>query len=59
MPKNIVISRDGTGNQSSGDHTNVLKLWCTLVRDPATQLVHYDPGVGTAGDSRMWTRFGR
>lgn len=34
MPKNVVISCDGTGNEFGGDcNSNVLKLYSTLMSD--------------------------
>ncbi|HET7229134.1 MAG TPA: DUF2235 domain-containing protein [Longimicrobium sp.] len=51
--KNIVICCDGTSNQLDGEFSNVAKLYSVLVKDPARQVVYYDPGVGTMGDSRL------
>lgn len=47
--KRIVVCLDGTANQiGAGNLTNVAKLFELLDKnDPATQLVYYDPGVGT------------
>lgn len=53
MSKNIVICCDGTGNQVSGDLTNVLKLY-RCVRKDEVQRAFYDPGIGTIGDSNPW-----
>jgi uncharacterized protein (DUF2235 family) len=47
MPKNIVICCDGTGNEFGPKNTNVVKLFELLVKNPATQVAYYDPGVGT------------
>ena len=47
MSKNIVVCCDGTANEFSEDLTNVVKLFYTLVQDPARQLAFYHPGVGT------------
>jgi uncharacterized protein (DUF2235 family) len=47
MPKNIVISCDGTANEFSRDRTNVVKLFFTLVHDPLRQVAYYHPGLGT------------
>jgi len=55
MAKNIVILLDGTSNQISGDRTNVLRLYGSLVRSKK-QLVFYQPGVGTFGLSGWWQR---
>lgn len=46
MPKSIVILFDGTSNQIEADRTNVLRLYGCL-RKTDSQLVWYDPGVGT------------
>jgi len=48
MPKNIVILCDGTSNEIAGDRTNILRLYGALAKND-TQLVFYDPGVGTFG----------
>lgn len=48
MSKNIIILCDGTSNTISTDRTNILRLFGTLKKDE-TQLVYYDPGVGTFG----------
>lgn len=47
--KRIVVCLDGTANQiGAGNLTNVAKLFELLDKnDPSTQLVYYDPGVGT------------
>ena len=45
--RNIVLCCDGTSNEFSRSNTNVVKLFSMLVREPATQLCFYDPGVGT------------
>ena len=46
MPKNIVLCCDGTDNQFSGDHTNVIRAYKVAVRSSA-QVCFYDCGVGT------------
>jgi uncharacterized protein (DUF2235 family) len=51
--KNIVICCDGTGNQVSGNLSNVLKLFRIAKKDEG-QRVFYDPGVGTVGTSSDW-----
>jgi uncharacterized protein (DUF2235 family) len=55
MSKNIVLLLDGTSNQISQDRTNVLRLFQTLKKDES-QLVYYDPGVGTFGGDGSWFR---
>jgi uncharacterized protein (DUF2235 family) len=47
MPKNIVVCCDGTANEFSEHRTNVVKLFYTLVEDPARQIAYYHPGLGT------------
>ena len=47
MSKNIVICCDGTANEFKKDGTNVVKLFSTLIKDPAVQATYYHPGVGT------------
>jgi len=46
MPKNIVICCDGTNNQFSGHHTNVIRTYKVAQRSPQ-QVTFYDCGVGT------------
>lgn len=48
MTKNIVVLCDGTSNEVSTNRTNILRLYGTLKKDE-TQIVYYDPGVGTFG----------
>jgi uncharacterized protein (DUF2235 family) len=47
MAKNIIICCDGTSNDFGDKPSNVVKLFALLQKDPARQLVYYDPGVGT------------
>jgi uncharacterized protein (DUF2235 family) len=47
MPRNLVVCCDGTANEFARHHTNVLKLFSTLVQNPERQLAYYHPGVGT------------
>jgi len=56
MGKNIVICCDGTGNQYGENKTNVVKLVEVLDRESPSQLVFYDPGVGTLGANIVVTR---
>ena len=46
--KNIVICLDGTGNEYGVDKTNVVRT-CEIATCDDSQLVYYDPGVGTGG----------
>ena len=54
-PRNIVICCDGTGNEVTGDLSNVLKLF-RIADKNAKQIVYYDPGVGTIGTESAWQR---
>ena len=55
MPKNIVLCCDGTSNEFGTRNTNVVRLFSTLVQDPARQLAYYHPGLGTMGAPGAWT----
>lgn len=55
MPKNIVILMDGTSNGITSQRTNILRLYGCL-RKSDSQLVYYDPGVGTLGAQGVWSR---
>jgi uncharacterized protein (DUF2235 family) len=44
--KNIVLCCDGTANEFARHHTNVVKLYYALARDPG-QVAYYHPGLGT------------
>ena len=59
--KNIVILCDGTGNELRAKGiTNVVRLADLLKRDdPESQVMFYDPGVGTMGAQGALTPFGR
>lgn len=54
--RNLIVCCDGTGNEFSTNRSNVLRLWRSVDRN-ADQLAYYDPGVGTLGDARAWTRW--
>ncbi|MEO3413653.1 DUF2235 domain-containing protein [Roseovarius sp. CAU 1744] len=56
MPKSIVICCDGTGNEIKEHQSNVLKFFRILKKDDS-QIVYYDPGVGTISDSGAWSAF--
>jgi uncharacterized protein (DUF2235 family) len=56
MPKNIVICCDGTGNEVSENISNVLKLYRIVQKTPS-QVVFYDPGVGTLSRPDPWSKF--
>ena len=55
-PRNLIICCDGTGNQVSGNISNVLKLF-RIARKDARQQIFYDPGVGTIGNQNLWQHF--
>ncbi len=55
MPKNIVVLCDGTSNEISTKRTNILRLYGCLKKDD-TQIVFYDPGVGTFGADNAWSQ---
>jgi uncharacterized protein (DUF2235 family) len=59
MIRNVVVCCDGTANEFAVDRTNVVKLYFTLVDDPAVQIVYYHPGVGTMEPPGALTRYGR
>ena len=44
-----MVCCDGTSNDVTGDSTNVLRLFRSLIRSDQ-QLTYYDPGVGTVSD---------
>lgn len=46
--KNIVICCDGTGNEYGENNTNVVEAYSVCKKD-SSQVVYYDPGVGTGG----------
>ena len=48
MPKTIVLLLDGTSNQITKRRSHMLRLYGSLEKSE-TQLVYYDPGVGTFG----------
>ena len=54
--RNIVICLDGTGNQIEENISNVLKLYRVL-RKTDDQIVYYDQGVGTLGQTSRWGRW--
>lgn len=59
MPKNIVICFDGTNNKFGPENTNVVRLVQLLERDPLTQRLYYDPGVGTLPEPGVWSKAGK
>lgn len=59
MPRNVVVCCDGTANEFAKNHTNVVKLYRTLVHDPAVQVTHYHPGIGTMEPAGALTTIAR
>jgi uncharacterized protein (DUF2235 family) len=59
MPKNIVICFDGTNNKFGPQNTNVVRLVQMLDRNPLTQRLYYDPGVGTLPEPGVWSAIGK
>jgi len=57
-PRNLVICLDGTSNEPEQGATNVGRIYDAAVKDD-TQLVYYDPGVGTMGARAAVTPLGR
>lgn len=55
MPKDIVILLDGTSNEIKSNRSNILRLYGTLEKTDS-QLVYYDPGVGTFGAENTWSQ---
>jgi uncharacterized protein (DUF2235 family) len=59
MPRNFVLCCDGTDNQFGPQNTSVVRLAQVVERDPHTQLLYYDPGVGTLPEPGVFTRVGK
>src|SRR5882672_8524855 len=59
MPRNLVICCDGTSNEFGRRNTNVVRLVQLLDPNATTQLVYYDPGVGTLPGAGLRTRLGK
>ena len=55
MAKNIVVCCDGTGNEVSGNLSNVLKLF-KVAQKNEQQVVFYQAGVGTLAVDDAWQR---
>ncbi|MBX2881934.1 MAG: DUF2235 domain-containing protein [Granulosicoccus sp.] len=55
MSKNIVVCCDGTGNEINSHLSNVLKLY-RMTCENKHQSRYYDPGVGTLGNDKPWSR---
>jgi uncharacterized protein (DUF2235 family) len=59
MKRNVVVCCDGTANEFAKNRTNVVKLYFTLVDDPARQVTCYHPGIGTMEPPGALTSYGR
>ncbi|MEQ5869229.1 DUF2235 domain-containing protein [Sagittula sp. NFXS13] len=58
MARDIVLLLDGTSNEICADRTNILRLYGTLKKSES-QIVWYDPGVGTFGAENSWSELSR
>jgi uncharacterized protein (DUF2235 family) len=58
VARNLVVCLDGTSNEPESGTTNVARTFAVAVKSD-TQLVYYDPGVGTMGARGSVTRFGK
>ncbi|MBP0484285.1 T6SS phospholipase effector Tle1-like catalytic domain-containing protein [Sagittula salina] len=58
MARNIVLLFDGTSNEICANRTNILRLYGTLTKSDS-QIVWYDPGVGTFGAENSWLEISR
>jgi uncharacterized protein (DUF2235 family) len=54
--RNLVVCCDGTSNEFGDTRTNVVRLVQSLEQHPDSQLVYYDPGVGTLPEPRFFTK---
>ncbi len=59
MSRNLIIACDGTNNEFGPENTNVVRLVQVLDRSSNSQLVYYDPGVGTLPEPGFVTRVGK
>jgi uncharacterized protein (DUF2235 family) len=53
--RNLVVCCDGTSNEFGDTKTNVVRLVQTLEQHPDSQLVYYDPGVGTLPEPGLFS----
>ena len=58
MSRNVVVCLDGTRNEPETGTTNVVRLYEMAVKNDS-QIVYYDPGVGTMGARSATTRAGK
>jgi uncharacterized protein (DUF2235 family) len=59
MTRNLVICCDGTNNEFGPENTNVVRLVQVLDRNPESQRLYYDPGVGTLPEPGVLTKVGK
>ncbi|MEM7215428.1 MAG: DUF2235 domain-containing protein [Pseudomonadota bacterium] len=55
-PKKLVVLCDGTSNEIEAERTNVLRLF-QCVETMSSEVIFYDPGVGTVGAYSNWNRW--
>lgn len=58
MGRNLVVCLDGTRNEPEKGCTDVVRIFDMAVKDES-QIVYYDPGVGTMGARSATTRLGK
>jgi uncharacterized protein (DUF2235 family) len=58
VARNLVVCLDGTSNEPESGTTNVARTYAVAAKSD-TQLVYYDPGVGTMGARGAVTRLGK
>ena len=58
MARNLVVCLDGTSNEPESGTTNVARTYAVAVKSES-QLVYYDPGVGTMGARGAVTSTGK
>ena len=58
MARNLVVCLDGTSNEPESGTTNVARTYAVAVKSES-QLVYYDPGVGTMGARGAVTSAGK
>ena len=56
MSRNLIFCCDRTGNEFGKTNTNVVRIVRSAATADGSQLVYYDPGIGTFSDSRVLTR---
>ena len=52
--RNVILCLDGTSNKFSQANTNVVKLYAMLDRQDPSQLMYYQPGIGTMSPPGVW-----